>query len=53
MLLHCLKCRKDTESKNPTVAKIKNGTMLLSKCAVFDSKKKKQNLSNSKKVVDY
>ena len=39
MLWHCLKCRKNTESKNPKV-KTKNGRiMLLSKCAVCDSKK--------------
>ena len=37
-----LKCRKNTESKNPKVAKAKNGRiMLLSKCAVRDSKKSK------------
>ena len=42
MLLYCLKCRKNTESKNPKVAKIKNGRiMLLSKYAVCDSKKSK------------
>ena len=35
MLSYCLKCRKTTESKNPKVAKTKNGRiMLLSKCAV-------------------
>ena len=39
MLLYCLKCRKNTESKNPKVAKTKTGrTMLLSKCAICDSK---------------
>ena len=42
MLLHCLKCRKNTESKNPKVVKTKNGRiMLLSKCAVCDSKNPK------------
>ena len=42
MLSHCLKCRKNTESKNPNVVKTKNGTiMLLSKCAVCDTKKLK------------
>ena len=41
MLWHCLKCRKNTESKNPKV-KTKNGRiMLLSKCAVYDNKKSK------------
>ena len=39
---YCFKCRKNTESKNPKVAKTKNGRiMLLSKCAVCDSKKSK------------
>ena len=42
MLLYCLKCRKNTENKNPKVARTKNGKiMLLSKCAVWDSKKLK------------
>ena len=42
MLTHCLKCRKNTKSKNPKVVKTKNGRiMLLSKCAVCDSKKLK------------
>ena len=39
---YCLKCRKNTESKNTKVAKTKNGRiMLLSKCAVCDNKKSK------------
>ena len=42
LLYYCLKCRKNTESKNPKVARTKNGRiMLLSKCAVCDSKKSK------------
>ena len=43
MLSHyCLKCRKNTESKNPKIAKTKNGRiMLLSKCAVCDNEKSK------------
>ena len=42
MLSHCLKCRKNTESKNPKVAKTNNERiMLLSKCAVCDRKKSK------------
>ena len=33
MLSYCLKCRKNTESKNTKVVKTKNGRiMLLSKC---------------------
>ena len=39
---YCLKCGENNESKNPKVAKAKNGRiMLLSKCAVNDSKKSK------------
>ena len=42
MLSYWLKCRKSTESKNPKVVKTKNGrAMLLSKCAVFNSRKLK------------
>ena len=41
-LLYCLKCSKNAESKNPIVAKTKNGRILLSsKFAVWDSKKSK------------
>ena len=37
-----MKCRKNTQIKNPKVAKTSNGRiMLLSKCAVQDSKKSK------------
>ena len=42
MLSYYLKCRKNTESKNAKVLKTKNKTiMLLSKCAVFISRKSK------------
>ena len=42
MLSYCLKCKKNTESKNPSVARSKNGRiMLLSKCAMCNSKKSK------------
>ena len=42
MLLYCLKYRKNTERTNPKVVKTKNGRiMLLSKYAVYDSKKSK------------
>ena len=35
MLSYCLNCGKNTESKNPRVARTKNGrVMLLSKCPV-------------------
>ena len=37
---YCLKCRKNTENINPKVSKTSNGrTMVLSKCAICDSKK--------------
>ena len=42
MFSFCLKCRNNKESKNPKLARTKNGRiMLLSKCAVSDSKKSK------------
>ena len=42
MLSYCLKCRKNTESKNPRVVRTENRRIvLLSKCAVFNSKKVK------------
>ena len=42
MLSYCLKCRKITENKNPKVVGTENGRiMLLSECAVYDSKKSK------------
>ena len=40
MSSYCLKCRKNTESKNPKFVKKKKGSIKLSsKCAVCDSKK--------------
>ena len=42
MLLYCLKCRKNTESKNPRDARAKNNRkFILSKCAECDSKNSK------------
>ena len=42
MLLSCLKCKKNTKSKNPKVLRTKSKRiMLLSKFAVGDSKKPK------------
>ena len=39
---YCLKCRKNTESKNPKGARTKNGRiMLISNCVVYVSKKSK------------
>ena len=50
ILYYCLKCRKNTESKNPKVARTKNRRiMLFSNCVICDSKKR--NFSNSKKLV--
>ena len=50
MLTYCLKYRKNTKSKNPNAVNIKNERiMLLSKCAVSDSKKSKF----IKKLADY
>ena len=37
MLSYCLKCRKNIESKNPKVLRIKNGRMML--CTVCGNKK--------------
>ena len=40
MKSYCLECRKNTENINPRVLKSSNGrTMVLSKCAICDSKK--------------
>ena len=42
MLSYCLKCRKNTESKNPEVGRTENGRIiLLSKCVLCNSKKSK------------
>ena len=53
MLSYCLKCRKNTGSKNSKVArtkKRKNNVFLSS--GMYDSKKN-QNSSQSKKLTDY
>ena len=40
MKWYCLKCRKNTENINSRVSKTSNGrTMVLSKCAICESKK--------------
>ena len=52
MLLYCLKCRKNTESKSKKVAKKKtrkNNAFIKMCCVII----KYQNLSKSKKLVDY
>ena len=42
MLSFCLKCKKNTESRNPKVSKTTNGkAMSLSTCAICGSKKSK------------
>ena len=42
MLSYCLKCKKNTESKNPKAVKTKTKRIMpLSKCAVCESKKSK------------
>ena len=42
MLSYCLKCKKNTESINPTVSKTTNGkAMILSACAICGSKNSK------------
>ena len=52
MLFYCLKCTKNTKSKNPKVLRTKKGRiMLISECAVCDGEK--QNLLKRKKLVDY
>ena len=51
MLSYCLKCRKNTESKNPKVMQTKNGRiMLLPKCTGVLVKN--WNLLNNKKLED-
>ena len=55
---YCLNCKKDTENINPRVSNTSNGrTMILSKCAICESKKSrfikdqeaKRLLSNTKR----
>ena len=47
MLSYCLKCRKNTESKNPKVVRTKNRRiMLLSKCTVIKMSLKKGDTPN-------
>ena len=42
MLSYCLKCKRNTENIDPNVSATSNGkTMILSKCAICDSKKSK------------
>ena len=38
---YCLKCKKHTENINPQVSSTSNGKVILSKCAICNSKKSK------------
>ena len=38
---YCLKCKKHTKNIDPQVSSISNGKFILSKCAIFGSKKSK------------
>ena len=50
MSSYCLKCRKNTESKNPKVVRTKNGRIkLLSECLIV----KNGNFLKNKKLKDY
>ena len=48
---YCLKCRKYTKNINPQVSSTSNGKLMISKCAIYGSKKskfiKKQKASGS------
>ena len=42
MLCYCLKCKKDTQSNDPVIAKTRNDKiMMLSRCDICGSKKSK------------
>ena len=49
MLLYCLKCRKNTKCKNSKGARTKKWFHQNVQCVIVNN----QNLSNSKKLVDY
>ena len=52
MSSYCLKCKKNTESINPVISKSRSGgTMILSKCATYGSKKAR--FIKKKKQNDY
>ena len=38
---YCLKCKKHTENINPQVSNTSNGKVMISKCAICNSKKSK------------
>ena len=39
MISYCLKCKKNPENIDPKVSSSSNGRIILSKCAICDSKK--------------
>ena len=46
METYCLKCKKDTKNINPKILSSSNGkAMILSKCAICDSKKSRSKRS--------
>ena len=49
MLSYCLKCRKNTESKDPKFLKINKGKIMLSSKFAIRCNKKKLKLSKNKK----
>ena len=52
MKSYCLKCKKDTENINPRASGTSNGkTMILSKCAICDSKKSR--IIKNQEAKDY
>ena len=52
MSSYCSKCGKNIENINPRVSKTSNGkTMLLSKCAIYGSRKSK--FIKNKKQMEY
>ena len=52
MLSYCLKCRKNTKSKNPKAGRTKNGRIMLYQIMQFVIVKNR-NLLKSKKLEDY
>ena len=49
---YCLKCKENTKSVNPRVSASSNGrTMILSKCAIYGSKKSKFIKNQEAKVL--
>ena len=52
MLFYCLKCRNDTENKNPEITKIKNEEIIIMYSVQYVAVKN-QNSSKSLKPLDY